>query len=446
MIANAAYVKRLLKQWAEGTLSEEGQTELHVARHFYSEEEWLRMEVDACCELEDGRPDRRPVDWHPAFERAKRRERKKQSKATTVSRLATALGAAALLLLVVWWGGLMSPERPRPMDLGNNCPVWASDGEIPGSEFACTVWWGDSTSITVDRTSRGRLGVIRNVEIWRYADGALALLPVGYPREADTTEIPAIRVATHPYQQCVVRLPGGSEVRLNAGSVLEYPLSNLARDTTFLRLSGQALVQLEEKRAERGEVKLIITTPNAELQMAGGAYTVLAERNETRAVLLEGKAVLFSRGGVERQELLFPGDVVTMEQCCIAPDSTITTKVDVSCIAEKEALAWTRMKRTYRNTPVREFVADMSRWYGFKVENMNCVPEGPRITATVCYRAPVAEVYAQLYAADVFMVEKDGMVSFCGPPVDPLQPSLPVPMPDEHGLLALRTGENHISF
>lgn len=293
----------------------------------------------------------------------------------------------------------------------------------------------------MDRTSRGRLGVIRNLEIWRYADGSLALLPRGYPVAADTSGTPAIRVATHPYQQCLVRLPDSTEVRLDAGSVLEYPLWNLDRDTTFLRLGGQAWVRLGEKEKSRETaVKLIVGTPNAQLQMAAGAYTVLAERGETRAVLLDGRAVMFGRQGDEQQEMVIPGDDVTMKTVR-TKDGTIQTTTAIACTGEEEALGWTRMRRTYRNTSVREFVADMSRWYGFKIENMNCVPEGLRITATVCYRAPVTEVYAQLSAADVFMVEKDGMISFCGPKIDPKQPSLPVPMPDERGLLALRVKE-----
>src|SRR5690606_29172638 len=121
----------------------------------------------------DARPDKQPVDWGPAFERARKRERQGQRMAYA-GKAAALLGTAALLLLLVWWSGGMLPGRQPPMDLGNNCPVWASDGEIPGSEFACTIWWGDSISITVDRTSRGRLGVIRNLEIWRAADGTLA--------------------------------------------------------------------------------------------------------------------------------------------------------------------------------------------------------------------------------------------------------------------------------
>jgi len=419
MIDKVVYAKRLIKQWAAGRLSPEGQAELRQVQKLYSEDEWLRMEVEVLCELEDGRTGKEPVDWRPALRRAKRRERSLQLR-KAISESAPWLGTAAALVMVLVLALRTAGNRFPSVDVGSNCPEWVGDGEIPGSEFACTVWWGDSTSITVAPSSRGRLAVIRNLEFWRHADGVLELVPTGRTWPADTAGTPAVRIATQPYQQCVVALPDGSRVRLNAGSVLEYGLWNLDRDTVFLRLQGQALVQHKENvKPGNGKIRLILETPDAQLQMASGAFTVVAERYRTRAVLLEGKAYLFSRWGDRQLELVYPGEAVAMKRCCTDPDGAITTEVTVSCVDAEDALAWTRMKREYRNAPVREFVADMSRWYGFRVEDMDCVPKGPRITATVCYQAPVGEVYAQLFAAKVFMTEKDGMVSFCGSETDP---------------------------
>ena len=345
------------------------------------------------------------------------------------------LAGAASLLLIGWWGGHMFFSSPQPLDLGTNCPVWVSDGEILASEFACTVWWGDSTSITVDRTSRGRLGVIRNVEIWRDADGVLALRPVRLSAGADTTNVPAIRIITHPYQQCMVRLPDGSEIRLNAGSVLQYPLWNVDKEVSYAQLTGQAWVRLREKEKPQRPVKLVIETPNSQLHTTAGAYTVLATGNESKAVLLEVQTVMLADKGEKQENLLFPGDEVTMTTYRPEPGGELATQVSVACVDTRDALGWTRMRREYRNAPVQEFVADMSRWHGFRVESMACVPDGPRITVTVCYRAPVGEVYAQFYAANVFWTQRDGMVSFCGPQIDPMQPLMPIPKPGGSGML-----------
>lgn len=62
MIDRTAYVKTLIKQWAGGPLSGKGRTELHRAKQQYSEAEWFRMEVEACCELEDEQPIKQSVD------------------------------------------------------------------------------------------------------------------------------------------------------------------------------------------------------------------------------------------------------------------------------------------------------------------------------------------------------------------------------------------------
>src|SRR5690606_15982900 len=79
----------------------------------------------------------------------------------------------------------------------------------------------------------------------------------------------------------------------------------------------------------------------------------------------------------------------------------------------------------YHNAPLKKFVAEMSRWYGIKVENMDCIPDGPRITAAVDYQAPLYEIYAHIYKAGVFIYEGDGMISFCNPKMNPNEPQLP---------------------
>jgi hypothetical protein len=57
----------------------------------------------------------------------------------------------------------------------------------------------------------------------------------------------------------------------------------------------------------------------------------------------------------------------------------------------------------------------MSRWYGFKVENLSCIPEQLRINASVCYRASRQQVYSEIRRAGVTVYEKGEGISFCNP-------------------------------
>ncbi|HBW82146.1 MAG TPA: hypothetical protein DEF78_21435 [Sphingobacterium sp.] len=54
----------------------------------------------------------------------------------------------------------------------------------------------------------------------------------------------------------------------------------------------------------------------------------------------------------------------------------------------------------------------MSRWHGFAVKNMKCIPN-KLISTTVCYRTNREKVYAVIRDAGVLMYEKKGMISFC---------------------------------
>ncbi|HBI87398.1 MAG TPA: hypothetical protein DDY75_05855, partial [Sphingobacterium sp.] len=68
--------------------------------------------------------------------------------------------------------------------------------------------------------------------------------------------------------------------------------------------------------------------------------------------------------------------------------------------------------REYKDVPLTEFVWQMSRWHGFTVKNMKCIPN-KLISTTVCYKTTREKVYAAIRDAGVLMYEKKGMISFC---------------------------------
>jgi hypothetical protein len=58
---------------------------------------------------------------------------------------------------------------------------------------------------------------------------------------------------------------------------------------------------------------------------------------------------------------------------------------------------------------------DMSRWYGFKVENLFCIPGQLHISTSVCYRASRQQVYAEIRKAGIKVYEAGESISFCNP-------------------------------
>src|SRR5690606_40607538 len=76
-------------------------------------------------------------------------------------------------------------------------------------------------------------------------------------------------------------------------------------------------------------------------------------------------------------------------------------------------LVWTKAVRKYKDVPLREFVAQMSFWYGFRVKDYTCLPADRRITTTVCYRKDREAVFAAIRESGVLLYESKGMISFC---------------------------------
>lgn len=418
MIHNPEYIKELIRKEMEGGLTQSEQAMLMVAEKLHDEDQWFRMTVEVLSELEDDLPGARLDGWRPDFAKIRASaDRRRNHKRVFVlaARLAGAIGVGLLVGFFYYNAG--SDES----------------GDIPSTEFACTVHWGDSTSLTVDRSSRGRLGRIRNIEVRREQDGVLALIPSAEATIADTMGYPAIRIVTAAHQQCIVRLPDGSEIRLNAGSSLAYPLWNMDKNVTYAQLMGQALVRVNERADRQRPVTLVIETSNSQLQTAKGEYTVTATHWNTEAVLLAGRMTAFSPEGKERQELLCWGDYVEIRTCCTSPEGIANTTLETKCVNAEQAITWTKAMRTYHKVPLKEFVAEMSRWYGIRVENIDCIPDGPFVTASVAYQAPLYEIYAHIYKAGVFVYEGDGMISFCGPTSKPgeLQPPGKVQGPQE---------------
>ncbi|MBE8720463.1 hypothetical protein [Sphingobacterium pedocola] len=67
----------------------------------------------------------------------------------------------------------------------------------------------------------------------------------------------------------------------------------------------------------------------------------------------------------------------------------------------KEELAWTKVSHSYKEASLRTFVAQMSRWHGFTVKDMNCIPKDGRINASICYKSSNEEVFAAIRKAGI---------------------------------------------
>jgi hypothetical protein len=180
---------------------------------------------------------------------------------------------------------------------GNNtigdCGNISSRSEIPRSEFACTIRWGDTTVLTVDSNATGLGTRINNFGIQVEAPGILALTRLPATTSVDTTRGLFIEVLTPARRQHIIKLPGSISVYLNAESSLKLPFIGTGKDSCYVQISGEAFIEVPEQRKPG---RLIVETSNSRLQTAGGNFAIAALPGYTRATLISGNLITFSRG------------------------------------------------------------------------------------------------------------------------------------------------------
>lgn len=146
-----------------------------------------------------------------------------------------------------------------------------------------------------------------------------------------------------------IYLPDGSQVWLNAGSTLEYPL-NFESSKREVKLVGEAFfrVKKDEKRP------FTITTEKLNVQVLGTAFNLSAYRNDSHvsSTLVEGKIRAYLKG-TDKEVELKPG-----ERLILKGNMMYLSEVNTAYFTD-----WKDGIMRFKNTPLKEVVKKLSRWY-----------------------------------------------------------------------------------
>lgn len=412
MIYDPDYVKELIKKQVEGSLTPVEAERLKGARKIYDDGEFLRMADEVLTALEGKLPEDPLKEWKPDFEAIRSGAGRSYGKGN--GRLMVSLGgiAAAAVLLVMLIAYLGRDRQPDFYLSAGECADVPPDKEIPASEFACTVRWSDSPGRRVGSKDSGQTIRLGQITVIKDSEGIIKLVQSPDAPAADTG-IRDIFVVTGARQQCIVELPDGVRIRLNAGSELHFPLSHAVGGPQRVKLMGEAYVKVAPRD---GKVKSVMETSNSLIECGNGDFSVVAVKGYTRTVLMGGKLSLRSRMEKQQLELDCYGALGVVASYRKKNSNVSTDSLIYSPYGNPSGeLTWTKIVRTYRDVPLRQFVAETSRWQGFRVKNIYCIPADARISISVCYKAPVNEVLAAIRGEGVTMYEREGMVSFCNP-------------------------------
>lgn len=85
---------------------------------------------------------------------------------------------------------------------------------------------------------------------------------------------------------------------------------------------------------------------------------------------------------------------------------------------QEEPLAWTKYIRTNERIALKQFIIEMSRWYGIKVSGLDCV-EDRFISTRYCYRNTLDHLLEALEGVGATARLHHGVLHFCAPPTGP---------------------------
>lgn len=156
-------------------------------------------------------------------------------------------------------------------------------------------------------------------------------------------------------QKITLKLPNGSQVRLNSGSTISYP--EIFYDTREVTLVGEAFFEVTKNPNK----KFIVSTADITTTVLGTSFNVSAYPNEELAVTVEtGRVGVSSK---DQQLDIDPGQQVTYE---VSSKTLTMSDVDIN-----NYTSWRNGVLQFNGSTLLEIADELERWYGVDIEFSN---------------------------------------------------------------------------
>ncbi|WKN31447.1 FecR domain-containing protein [Porifericola rhodea] len=185
-----------------------------------------------------------------------------------------------------------------------------------------------------------------------------------------------MRLQTDYGQTSSFVLPDGSEVTLNANSLLSYDIRNLQSAERQVMLSGEAFFHVIERSIQGDRHTFSVhTEEGGRVEVLGTSFNVHSRRNKTQVVLESGK-VRFKTA--QDATLLQPGEMVEY--------SETTRQVSKKTVQAEKFSAWKEQMLYFDDSPLTELAHLLEDNYGLQVVFHQQQLEGRKISGGVSAR------------------------------------------------------------
>jgi len=294
--------------------------------------------------------------------------------------------AAALLLAIFTFSDYLFNKDDRQ----HHIVVVDAESILPGTKKAILTL-ADGRKIALDGTESGTIPSNNGIDRTKNTEVELA-----YKTDNDQVGSSIYNAVETPNGgEYKIRLPDGTQVWLNAGSKIRYPISFAGSRERTVELSGEAYFEVAHDRTKPFRVR----TQSQVIEVLGTHFNVNAypQNGKTISTLAEGSVRVESHG---TEQLLKPGQEAVLNK----GGSLSVRKAELEI-----ALAWRNGLIKFRNTNLRSILDQAARWYDIDVEYRNNAG-GEHFTGGISRTAPLSVLLKVLELNDVRfkVIEQNG--------------------------------------
>ena len=260
------------------------------------------------------------------------------------------------------------PERQRLM--ATMSTVWNTSEPQPATSDLNGMWHdiAEKTGITVPAgVARGNDSLSGRFVDWfqphpirRYAAAAVLLIATSVAfygaREAGVfpfeKRIEWVELAVESGAHRQLTLSDGTRIRLDAGSVLEYPVVFNGEERA-VRLSGEGYFEV----ASRADQPFVVRADDAQIRVVGTRFNVRAWQREERVTVAvaEGRVSFGSEGDGSQDVEIEKGEMSVRQKNGLP---TRPRHVEI-----EKHLGWLQREAFFDNVPLNEVLHQLERWY-----------------------------------------------------------------------------------